>query len=56
MYNATLSPLKRMHLGPIEIPTDLVLAPLMDVTTPSLRQLIYDLGGVGLMVTPMLFG
>ncbi|MHA1775335.1 MAG: tRNA dihydrouridine synthase [Promethearchaeota archaeon] len=44
-----------MHLGPIEIPTDLVLAPLMDVTTPSLRQLIYDLGGVGLMVTPMLF-
>ncbi len=27
----------------------------MDVTTPSFRQLIYDLGGVGMVVTPMLF-
>lgn len=44
-----------MKLGPIDIPTDLLLAPLMDVTTPSYRQLIYDLGGVGMVVTPMLF-
>ena len=44
-----------MKLGSIEIPTDLLLAPLMDVTTPSFRQLICDLGGVGLVVTPMVF-
>ncbi|QEE17312.1 tRNA dihydrouridine synthase [Promethearchaeum syntrophicum] len=44
-----------MKLGSIELPTDLLLAPLMDVTTPSFRQLICDLGGVGLVVTPMVF-
>ncbi len=44
-----------MKLGSIELPTDLLLAPLMDVTTPSFRQLIYDLGGVGMVVTPMVF-
>ena len=44
-----------MRLGSITLPTDLILAPLMDVTTPSFRQLIYDLGGVGMVVTPMLF-
>jgi len=44
-----------LKLGSIELPTDLLLAPLMDVTTPSFRQLICDLGGVGLVVTPMVF-
>ena len=44
-----------MKLGSIELPTDLLLAPLMDVTTPSFRQLICDLGGVGMVVTPMVF-
>ncbi len=44
-----------MKLGSIELPTDLLLAPLMDVTTPSFRQMICDLGGVGLVVTPMVF-
>jgi tRNA-dihydrouridine synthase B len=44
-----------MKLGPLEIPTDLVLAPMMDVTTPSFRQLAKNLGGLGLIVTPMVF-
>lgn len=44
-----------MHLGSLTLPSDLLLAPLMDVTTPSFRQLIYDQGGVGMVVTPMLF-
>lgn len=55
LYNAKLINLLRMRLGSLDITTDLALAPLMDVTTPSFRQLIYDLGGVGLVVTPMLF-
>ncbi len=37
------------------MPTDLILAPMMDVITPSFRQLIRDYGGVGLIVTPMVF-
>ncbi|WP_457559484.1 tRNA dihydrouridine synthase [Candidatus Harpocratesius sp.] len=44
-----------MRLGSLDITTDLALAPLMDVTTPSFRQLICDLGGVGFVVAPMLF-
>lgn len=50
-----------MKLGPIELPTDLILAPLMDVTTPSFRNLIWNQGvidgqsPVGLVVTPMVF-
>ena len=44
-----------MKLGSLELPTDLILAPMMDVMTPSFRQLIRDYGGVGLIVTPMVF-
>jgi tRNA-dihydrouridine synthase B len=44
-----------IKLGPIELKTDLLLAPMMDITTPSFRQLIYDVGGAGMMVTPMVF-
>jgi len=44
-----------MKLGPLELETDLILAPLMDVMTPSFRQLIRHFGGVGLIVTPMVF-
>ena len=50
-----------MKLGPIDLPTDLILAPLMDVTTPSFRNLIWNQGvkhdqsPVGLVVTPMVF-
>ena len=44
-----------MKLGTIELPTDLLLAPLMDVTTPSFRNLVYNMGGVGMVVTPMVF-
>lgn len=44
-----------MKLGPLELETDLILAPLMDVMTPSFRQLIRHFGGVGFIVTPMVF-
>jgi tRNA-dihydrouridine synthase B len=44
-----------MKLGPLELETDLMLAPLMDVMTPSFRQLIRHFGGVGFIVTPMVF-
>jgi tRNA-dihydrouridine synthase B len=44
-----------MRLGPLELSSDLVLAPMMDITTPSFRLLIKHLGGVGLIVTPMVF-
>ena len=44
-----------MKLGLLDLPTDLILAPLMDVTTPSFRNLVWNQGGVGLVVTPMVF-
>ena len=44
-----------INLGSIKLSTDLILAPLMDVTTPSFRQMILDEGRVGLIVTPMIF-
>ncbi len=44
-----------IKLGSLQLTTDLILAPLMDVTTPSFRQLILNQGGVGLIVTPMVF-
>jgi tRNA-dihydrouridine synthase B len=44
-----------MKLGPLTLETDLMLAPLMDVMTPSFRQLIRHFGGVGFIVTPMVF-
>ena len=44
-----------MKLGPIELQNDLILAPLMDVTTPSFRNLVCNCGGVGMVITPMIF-
>lgn len=44
-----------MKLGPIDLPTDLILAPMMDTMTPSFRNLIIEQGGVGMVVTPMIF-
>ncbi len=42
-------------LGKLELETDLILAPMMDIGTPSFRQLVMDYGGVGMIYTPMLF-
>lgn len=44
-----------MKLGSIDLPTDLILAPMMDTMTPSFRNLIMQQGGVGMIVTPMIF-
>jgi nifR3 family TIM-barrel protein len=44
-----------MRLGPLDLPTDLLLAPMMDVTTPSFRAVLKSWGGIGLIVTPMVF-
>jgi tRNA-dihydrouridine synthase B len=44
-----------IRLGSLSLESDLVLAPMMDVTTPSLRLLIKQFGGVGFIVTPMVF-
>ncbi len=44
-----------VKLGSLELKTDLILAPMMDITTPSFRQLIINQGGVGMVVTPMIF-
>ncbi|MBD3351162.1 MAG: hypothetical protein GF364_06725 [Candidatus Lokiarchaeota archaeon] len=47
--------MKITKLGSIEISTDLMLAPMMDVTTPTYVLLCKHYGGVGLYTMPMVF-
>ena len=44
-----------VKLGPLTLDSDLLLAPMMDVTTPSYVQLIKHYGGLGLYSMPMVF-
>jgi len=43
------------HLGPLNLSSDLLLAPMMDITTPSYVLLIKYFGGLGLYSMPMVF-
>ena len=44
-----------MKLGKLEIQTNLLMAPMMDVTFPPIQVLCRSFGGVGIVVTPMIF-
>ncbi len=44
-----------MKLGPLEINTDKILAPMMDITDPPFQALVQSYGGVGMVVVPMVF-
>jgi tRNA-dihydrouridine synthase B len=44
-----------IQLGPLKLDTDLLIAPLMDVTTPSFIMLCKHYGGVGQYTMPMVF-
>jgi len=44
-----------MKLGSLELKTDLLMAPMMDVTFPPVQELCRHYGGVGIIVTPMIF-
>ncbi len=44
-----------VKLGPLTLSTDLLLAPMMDVTTPSYVQMIQYYGGMGFYSMPMVF-
>ena len=44
-----------VQLGNLTLKSDLVLAPMMDICTPSFRKLILDEGGLGMVFTPMLY-
>ncbi len=44
-----------VKLGSLELSSDLLLAPMMDVTTPSYVQMINHYGGLGLYSMPMVF-
>ena len=44
-----------IRLGSLKLETDLFIAPLMDVTTPSFIQLCKHYGGVGFYTMPMVF-
>jgi nifR3 family TIM-barrel protein len=46
---------KSMRLGPLELDTNLIMAPMMDVTLPPVQEISRHYGGVGLVITPMLF-
>lgn len=44
-----------MKLGSLDLQTDLLMAPMMDVTFPPVQELCRKYGGVGIVVTPMIF-
>lgn len=47
--------MKSIRLGPLKLESDLLLAPMMDVTTPSYILLCKHYGGLGLYTIPMIF-
>ncbi len=44
-----------MKLGSLDLKTNLLMAPMMDVTFPPVQELCRKYGGVGIVVTPMIF-
>ncbi|MBN2156180.1 MAG: tRNA-dihydrouridine synthase family protein [Candidatus Lokiarchaeota archaeon] len=44
-----------VNLGPLKLSSDLILAPMMDVTTPSYILMIQHYGGLGFYSIPMVF-
>jgi tRNA-dihydrouridine synthase len=47
--------LTNIKLGSLKLETDLLLAPMMDVTTPPYILLCKHYGGLGLYTMPMVF-
>jgi len=47
--------MKKIKIGPLELNSDLILAPMMDVTTPSYILTCRYFGGLGTFIYPMVF-